>query len=590
MESNLFGHLINEVLNSSLYEDGIANNETEDNNLFDFQTKEKTGADGQVECAMTIRANISDDDIQKIGKMDPTLISRSGKAMILIKANDLETPDSPGYKKLQSLCQAVAQTGHYGKVTFENVLHNAILTSKHAITKERRAEVEQDEDKLYLNFIENFSDPRVQLLLQSINRFCNFDDNNLLDHRYSERNIMRILAQNSKRIAAGKQPATFVAKPQDWAKYNRRPKLNSMPIYLVYKKDPGIHHKDSIRDTYNALHNTNVDTSTAVDYLNNLQAGGSKTYGPWRKHYYNVLQRENETSGFDMAPYYDVSDTEVIPGQQDLWASEERIGVTNNIEMTPTTAGQSMIPNKSQNPEKLTPEQIKNLSPVEAAEYFKGMSTSEADDYLGVDVEYVNFAYYALVSLCALSFDDVKTQVANYLDINKMPNMSLEDKKIGVFKMATAYASTFFTKEIAKLSNRIEKAEMVACMFVCQRRISPSYAIRLFNDKKESLINASQLTQDSDEISANAKKRGKEIQYRFKIVYNGLCNAVRRKIAQLTPEEYQKIESLAKKDEAARAQETQVAATGTDGLSQQTQQLAEAKFYRLLNKMVNVKY
>lgn len=504
MPKNLFGNILNNILNESLKEGGvIVNPNNPKSDVFDVKTYEFKGKQ-----LTKIKVDLDGEDIKKVeemiasGQIDGSMFKQNTLCVTMPpeQAND---PNSEGYQKIIKLCQAVSQLGKYGNINPDDIIGEAQFTNNQAFTPEKRAEVEKNEDELWDEFISKFDDPRIQQLLQSFHAYLPL---NALDDRRSDRNIASILSQDAKRIAAGKTPATFVAKPQDWREMNRRIKKDAIPFYLWYRKDSG----EPTASDYESYTDKSlgfdkgriIGNKTAKGWATELRQAGGKKLGPSRSVEYGTRRNAGLGGGYGRDVYYDVADTEVIPGFDDIWNAPDREGLVDNIRWVPTKASLGQMASDN------------NMS-VEELETAMG----------GVDTPFTIASYEALKKLCWDIKPEIVTQelFAKISDIRKNPmptnqdgTPNMESIKDAVFDMATAYAANNL-RRIARIESRMAKASMVACMFVGSHRIAPDKAIRIFQGLNKEELNA----------------QADNVRFEFKVEYNRLISNVKTELKRI---------------------------------------------------------
>ena len=270
----LFESILNSLLNESLGEVIVNPNDTS-KNVFDYKCRDNN---------LYIFANIDGDDLKKVSEIDPSLVK--GKwARIIIPLKDLQSTDSEGYQKLSNFCEIINNLGKYGTFTPEQLIDDADQDIKDRVRPQTAKEITQSEDELFNELINKFGEPRIKELLQSLKKHTNIPVKGL-DNNMSVKNIMRILSQDSKRIAAGKPAATYVAKPDDWRVFNRQINRDAIPIYLWYKvvaSNPSDKATDQgATNIYGSEKDNILKGRTATQTLNDFMKGGSKTLGPAR--------------------------------------------------------------------------------------------------------------------------------------------------------------------------------------------------------------------------------------------------------------------------------------------------------------------
>lgn len=558
----LFENILNEILNESVGEAIVNPN---DNTKDVFNIKSTPKGDKTI-----IIANLDKDDVKKITEIDNTLIVKQWAGTVVAN-NELDDPNSPAYQNIIRLCNAVSKLGKYGQINPNEVIDEVKFTANQAITPEKRQEVEADEDALWNEFVNKFDDPRIQQLLQSFHTYLPLES---LDHKFSQLNITKILSQDAKRIAAGKQPATFVASPQDWRnKYNRRIKNNAIPFYLYYPK-----YKDDVADQFYDAHATKVfgdekdkilGGKSAKQYAKDLSKGGSKTFGQYRNFKFGARQAAGTEDKFYYAPFYDIADTESINGLEDKWNDPERLGVVDNIRWKPTEASMGKLGD--------------NL----------GMSKDELNQAMGgIDDDYAIKAYNALKVLCRTVQnsddlgDEVKMICKNSPQTNPDGSVNMDEIKKDVFTLTTAYVAKMLTDMYANPTIRLTKARMVACMFVGSHRIAPEQAIEIFRGLNK------------DEINAEAEK----LDFQYKTIYRKLVQSINNIISVQTSvnqpkqrkvmEENVNMNNLVGDFYTSIDNVLNILGLDKDGndkvdVTQEEFQLNEAKFYAILNKLNN---
>ena len=548
MRGNLFESILNSILNESMGEAVINPNDTS-KDIFTCKVK------GDV---VMVFAEIDADDLKKISQIDPSLIKKKW-AMVQLPVSDLQDPGSEGYQKIVHLCQVVSSLGKYGEINPEEIVKEAGFTSSQAITPEVKKEIEADEDALWDEYIKKFDDPRIQSLLQSMHTFMPLAG---LDHKYSERNLNLILSRDQKRVAMGKEPASYVAPPQYWRSMNRRIKSDAIPFYLWYKKDAGDPSADYVDKAATQLYGDEKDKvlggMTAKEKLADFRKGGTNTVGQARALGYKSKQMANQDSGFGYDTYYDVSDTEVIPGLEDKWNDPNRVGLVDNIKWKPTEASLAKVANDL------------------------GISVDELmEQQFGIDDQYTLTVYEALKNMLWITD---KTPIPT----NQEGGINMEFVRQQVFSMIVKYVSETILKSMyAKSETRDARAKMIACMYVGEHRIAPKMAIEIFRGLNK------------DEVNAKAEK----IYFEYKTVYNKLSKTISTEINRLTsdntPNRNAMEESVMHGNNEMGQFYSEINAlmnqmdihddTSNDGINMTNEEriLTEAKFYTILNKLNN---
>jgi len=506
---------------------------------------------------MRIFAEVDGDDLKKIAQVDPSLVYKKW-GFVEVPISEIQDPNSEGYQKIIHLCQVVSQLGKYGEIDPNEVIKEATFTSSQEITPEKRKEVEADEDALWDEYIKKFDDPRIQSLLQSMHTFMPLAG---LDHKNSERNLNLILSQDSKRVAAGKPPASYVASPQNWRAMNRRIKSDAIPIYLWYKVDKGDAPSDILDKAADKIYGDEkskvLGGMTAKEKLADFRRGGTRTLGPARALGTAGKQLDNKDGGYGFKPYYDISDTELINGLEDKWNDPERQGVVDNIKWIPTEASLSKVADDL------------------------GISVEELmKQQFGIDDAYAMAVYDALKNIMWI-------QDKTPIPTNQDGSVNMEFIRKQVFALIVKYTSEEILKGMyANPAIRDEKAKMIACMYVGEHRIAPEMALDMFRRL------------DKEALNAKAEK----IYYEYKTIYSKLSKTITAELNRVAPNggNQPKVameESMMRGNNVMSQFYAEIDAlmnelgihddTVNDGinLTNEERKLTEAKFYSLLNKI-----
>ena len=506
-----------------------------------------------------VTAELDGEDLKKVAEIDPSLIKKKW-AMVQLPAAELQDPSSEGYQKIIHLCQVVSQLGKYGEIDPNEVIKEAGFTSSQEITPEKRKEVEADEDALWDEYIKKFDDPRIQSLLQSMHTFMPLAG---LDHKNTERNLNLILSQDSKRVAAGKPAATYVASPQNWRAMNRRIKSDAIPIYLWYKVDKGDAPSDILDKAADKIYGDEktkvLGGMTAKEKLADFRKGGTRTLGPARALGYAGKQLDNKDGGYGFKPYYDISDTELINGLEDKWNDPERQGVVDNIKWIPTEASLSKVADDL------------------------GISVEELmKQQFGIDDAYAMAVYDALKNIMWI-------QDKTPIPTNQDGSVNMEFIRKQVFSLIVKYTSEEILKGMyANPAIRDEKAKMIACMYVGEHRIAPEMALDMFRKL------------DKEALNAKAEK----IYYEYKAIYSKLSKTITAELNRVAPNGGNQTksvmeESMMRSNNNMNQFYAEIDAlmnqmgihddTVNDGINMTNEErrLTEAKFYAMLNKLNN---
>lgn len=466
MKGNLFGGTIEQILAEAIVEaiknPALFGNEKSSADLFSIKPQsDKKG--GKI---YTIFTNgIDKPDVDVIKQNDPSLISKTGVVYLRIPEAELQNPSSQGYQKLDNLCNMVTKFGKYGNVTINDVLSEINLVNDTAITKEKIDALAKDETAAWEDFVRNFDDPRIQSLLKSLHAYFPLSG---LGQQISTKNLISVLKQDEKHIAAGKQPATYIANEKDWWTSFKRV-LNTlngnrpMPFYIIAnnEKKPD-NFPDYIIDK--ACHNLYGDRYDAImqgrtprEHWNYLNTNKRMT-DPKKALYWACVRLTNKGGGFHFNQWYDVQDTipydDYIKAQggssdfTDLFNAEDRIGFQDNLRYLPTEAALEDKANEN------------------------GMTKEEFVEHMGGEDEQFTLALFNALKITNPTgqYDKIKTDSKGNIDMAFI--------KDAVFNMIVELAKTFFKGEYSNDKNIVPKCKMVACMYVCQHHVDILRALK----------------------------------------------------------------------------------------------------------------
>lgn len=592
----LFESILNSLLNESLGEVIVNPNDTS-KNVFDYNFTDISNDKRNPEPVIVVYPIINGEDIIKL-KQNPetkSLINNLRNKVIPIPLHPetLTDPESnpDEYNQILKICQVINSLGNYGNVDPNEVIKDAKMEFNRQSSLDVK-QVKKDEAALWDEFLDNFDTPRVQMLLMSIEKFAGLDGNNGIDWTFSRNNMMKILSQDSKRVAAGKQPATYVAKPQDWRMFNRQIKEDAIPIWLIYRKDPGHIDVGMLTDTMKQNGLPNITRDKALKVHNEM----GNDYRTLAKHRFNKYATYNKMdaagktlpNGYQWGDYYDVSDTEVIPGLEDKFTKEDRQGFLDNIKLIPTDASNEKF--AELNGQKNDYEQTKT-------EINKLLGVNEGDVEYQKNLNYTYASLYSIINpgnLVSINWDDV---------INKP---TIEDKKRKTFEMIENLAKKQFYGDNANMKLIIPKAQAVACLYVCSHRIAPVYGMSKFKEFKKS----ADFLANVKEIPINVKTKQRQYFYDYINVYKKICDQIRISKKLVIPyvdkvlQQPQTSTNVVMEESVSKEtmmwvelfkefdnylHEMGIDKDGNDitgfNISPEAQQISEAKFYSLFNRM-----
>lgn len=200
----------------------------------------------------------------------------------------------------------LANTGKYTMpdfTIFKNIIKQA---QSDTVTPEMKATQKDAVDRLYDDIINKINSPEIQKFLGEIGKVQVYDIDS------SEIVGWRLSPDNAARACAVNPNATYVATRAQWLSWNRMLKGVRTPIVLYAKSHSNAPDHDAVKSE---LGINSFDVKDSIQQKNAL----------------DVLADIKGGSGVGYLSYvcFDVLDTEVIPGRQDLWNNQR--GYENNL-------------------------------------------------------------------------------------------------------------------------------------------------------------------------------------------------------------------------------------------------------------------
>lgn len=545
---------MNQILGENIGE-VITNPNDNTKDVFTCKTVNKGGKN-----FVMVIANVDAVDLKKIHEIDPELV-RKKWAMVSLTPEEAQNTNSEGMQKVVSLCQMVNDLKKYGNINPQEVINDAKFAADQTITPEIHQEYEKNDNEQWNEIVNKLSDPETMELLKSLHNFMPMEG---LDKRYSERNIMRILAQDKYRQAHGKPPATYVAPPQFWRDMNRDIKRDAIPFdlwYMIKKDDPTEQQLDAgATKIYGDAKPNVLGSMTAKEKLRDFRKSGSRQRNMADALDIAGRKQSGINTGFGHGVYYDVADTVVRPGLEDKWNDIKREGLIDNIKWIPTDASLNKIASEN------------------------GVSVQELmAQKVGYDDKYTMAVYQAIQKLCRMQVQAI------VVDNNDTPNM--EFIRRDVFDLITKYVAQYLIKGIARPESRLAKAKIVASMYVIEHHIAP--------EKITELVRGVDMDAFAEEVE--------RVRFEYKVVYSQLCRNIESAInnnKQPTPQYRTAMEESVsygnQGDDFCRfmlnlmdrlgIQDETMGDTKPLNITNENRQIAEAKFYNLLHRITNIKY
>ena len=213
-----------------------------------------------------------------------------------------------GMQLIKNAYDFLESTNRYNMPSFDDIVSDLINAKDDEMPKGLDKEINDNVDNLYIEFMQKLRDPKVQLLLKSIGQYQLAT--NAYGWKFSMKNLMSAYSQ--------KPDATFLQTRSSWRhRFNRDVVKGAKAVFLP-------------TPVYNDR--KQLGGSEMRDLMNSVGYGKDDTYynvGSQRKTYLDVMSDYYNGDDFNMKAYYDVSDTYVIPGMEDLWNTEP--GFISNI-------------------------------------------------------------------------------------------------------------------------------------------------------------------------------------------------------------------------------------------------------------------
>lgn len=249
--------------------------------------------------------NIQNDIISNFGgKLDA---ARNEISFPLSRPTDTNEPNTMKFIKV---LETLKNKYNYNVPSVDMILEEAESVRMDIASKKNIDAVEANTDELWLKFMKEIEKPETQLLLKSIGRYVSLDDS-IFGWRLSLNNIMRIRSQKSD--------AKFLQTRTQWRiKYNRNVVNDATRILIVAPKDI---ERDNNMTKSEFMKSIGYNDNTTYDSISHQQ-----------KDYVDTSLNHGRKANFHYITVYDISDTVLIPGAEDVW--NEEVGFDNNLEGT----------------------------------------------------------------------------------------------------------------------------------------------------------------------------------------------------------------------------------------------------------------
>lgn len=357
---------------------------------------------------------------------------------------------------------------------------------------------------LFEKILRSLNDPTTQAMLQSISRI-GFDINEkVYGSVKSPNNVIKVFAV--------KPDATFVTTRKLWRNYNRILKGNPTPIYLTVPITTG---HDSAK----------AETELGVKYQDIKD-------NPHKKDAYRI-QSTTGLAGFSTYVAFDVSDTMVIPGYEDLWTG--KAGMVDNLKGVLNQMAQEELGLNKINSDNLnikTDENQNKLFTTRFISYLNAnrgiipsntlQSLSSMDpgqDSTVVAILKTYYSNYAFEREHDPRMKDAKVYAAiaatltaeNLAETEKLKIIKIHENNIkNILTQRQDFVS--ISMPVTKVCNIIKKVN--ESIMITEKTVSPEDIMSLFNINPESLDNNENVTEDKEE-DIETKEQIKENFYKL---------------------------------------------------------------------------
>lgn len=218
-----------------------------------------------------------------------------------------EDPNNPDTAKIIQVYQYILNTNRYEMPSLDVIMDELVHAKNDNITKQDAKEVEDNADAMFIEFMKKINEPETQLLLKSIGQYQMATDT--YGWRLSCDNLIRVRTQNPA--------ATFLQTRKQWyEKFNRKVDVNGKRIIVIV---PSHDMEDlSLDDVTKTMREIGYPDTVFFNDLSTQQ-----------RHHVIIMTRYHLGRGFKPMPFYDVSDTYVMEGKEDIWTNE--VGFDNNL-------------------------------------------------------------------------------------------------------------------------------------------------------------------------------------------------------------------------------------------------------------------
>ncbi len=211
--------------------------------------------------------------------------------------------DFPDTAKILGVLEYLQSTGHYAMPTVDIFVQKLKHALKDAVTKQDMSDAKKSTDEMWIEFMNRIEEPDMKSLIQSITPYY------IGDSTYG----WKLAFEQALRVKKYKPDATFVKTRRQWERdYNREINLDATRLLILVPYDSQVqsHH----------------DTMSQVGYNSDKKFGDLSKQ---QQEFVDIKSRSGAGKHYHWQPVYDVSDTTVKEGEEDVF--NNTIGFKNNL-------------------------------------------------------------------------------------------------------------------------------------------------------------------------------------------------------------------------------------------------------------------
>ena len=368
-------------------------------------------------------------------------------------------------KKTENIIKAfeyLRNTGKYDVPNIDETLDELGSVKNDKLTADDIIKIKDSTDNKWIEFMQNIQKPEVQLLLQSIGQYHLANDT--FGWQYAADNIVRAYAQNPN--------ATFLQTRNQWRKkFNRRIVNGAKPIGLVVPMDGSYVSND---DRRKQMSKTGYKSNTKYSDLSRQQ-----------KDHIDISIRslnQYDNKKFKYFAFYDISDTVLISGREDIFANE--VGFKNNL--TGDLNDKAIeLKAKEGSIDTDVAKELYNNRQGDVVDLYKKLSDGIKKNYmsLGVinpksdDINDIGYAYQASIE-----------RLADYLIENEGKYVRAENRRLSV-AIATTIVLCLTRVKPENVAEKLKNNELTMDSYFELRNVINKIIKTMNNNIKESINN-----------------------------------------------------------------------------------------------------